>query len=350
MTDKEYFDSVMKAGNRDAFTHWPRLSHKDVIEPDDVELDREGNITDMPLLRGKPCFGRPETFLRHGDRERVIRLNGRQMPSTNHQCRSCPLATWQSCKTVVEHRVQADRGMREAYAAWVKKSDPNAGKRNFVGQTGRLWGEFKRAIAARGPFSNANDDALAEEEVRNRRSEVDQWRTNKAKQRHKARERRKREQQLPSRQFIENAIRERDNRRDALEAALADPRNPRSFTRVPALKRAATAAITANAWVVRMILAQSGRPCGSGTVAARLVDCGLNEGVALATLKARMPNDFLRAEQCERLGIWQPFNPDRDLLDYGCPDDAEADALDAPITELDEILAELSWFPVPIAA
>ena len=67
-----------------------RLSHKKKFGAADVVTDGIGNITAMPHLLGKPCFGRPETFFRHGNRTLPYTLSsGRKCGSA---CKKDPLS------------------------------------------------------------------------------------------------------------------------------------------------------------------------------------------------------------------------------------------------------------------
>ena len=335
-----YHNEVMRAGNRKPWESWPRLSHKDVIAPSDVELDREGNILKMPVLHRKPCFGRPETFIRHGDRVRLAKNHyGKMVQSTSHQCGSCPLLTWQSCGKVVVRRVQGNTALHVAYGLWVEDCRVrHGGTPTFTGESGKPWGNFKKAIAARGPFSNDNERVLAIANAALAEIKRKKWQAAKAVQRQRARESKKADRQAPSLQFVENVRDECDRRRRQLEMVLGDPKQHPSRSRVPAAKRPTTAAITANAWGVRELLRECCLPDGSGVIARKMVEHGLNEGLRLPTLKARLPADLERGAQCERDGIWESFDPDSDLLAYDKPDDVAADTQEHSAGVIDDIL------------
>jgi hypothetical protein len=352
MTDEEYFADVMRAGNRDPWKHLGRLNQKTEIQPDQVEMDAAGNITKMPLLENKPCFGRAETLLRHGERTRPFKTKFGTMVETTTQCGRCPSLTRRSCIKVVTHRVKANPAIHAALKEWQKYCDDHlGGARDYTGHVAsEHWGAFKKAIAARGPFTSVNDDAVKEAEAERKAMQTAKWRVSKATYRDKLREKRRRARQLPSAQFVANARDERNRRIKALRDAMDDPMQPRCISKVPLAHRDRTAVLTANAAFVREILIEADRPAGPGVIARHLVELGLNEGVGVGTLKARMPNDLQRAYECEIRGIWSRFNPHSDLDEYAEPDDAAVDAYEAPITGIEAILDELAGLPVPAIA
>jgi hypothetical protein len=117
---------------------------------------------------------------------------------------------------------------------------------------------------------------------------------------------------------------------------------PPSRSKVTAEKRDATATITANAWAVRKLLHASGMDARPGTIARKMVDHDLSAGCSYGTLKARIANDLRRADECERDGLWPPFDPDADLEDWEAGDDWSADSLLESESDLDRILRELN--------
>lgn len=345
MTAEEYRIEVLKAGNQKPWEMWPRLSHADVIHPADVELDSAGNITAMPLLRRKPCFGRPEVFFRQGGRVRMATNRwGKRIESRSHQCGKCPLETWQSCAKVATHRVKANPDILTAFLAWKSSWNTHPGATAvYTGEgSGQLWGAFKEAIGARGPFSNVNDQALAIEAAHKREAQTETWRQSKATYRDRVRAKRRADQQPPTLQYAQNAWDECERRRDAIEAVLGDPTMPKCLSKVAMKDRRRTAALTAHAWFVRELLIESGREPGPSRIAAKMVVMGLNEGVSLATLKNRVPADIARGYQSECLGIWEPFNPNADLDAFTETDDDCADQLQGGANSIETILKELS--------
>ncbi|MCY7280139.1 MAG: hypothetical protein LH610_04445 [Sphingomonas bacterium] len=231
-----YWDSVMQGGNEKPWTGRPNLSHVDIIAPGDMTLDEAGNILGMPLLRKKPCFGRPETFLRHGARIRRIKNRyGKEIDSSQHQCGSCPELTHASCGIVVKQRVQGDPKIHAALRDWMDDCDTrHHGEKVYVKESGRFWLLFKQAIATRGPFKSSNDRALHQYEVQRAEEQTEKWRKRRARDR--ARLRKDRQSAAvtvqPTAQFLENALNERDEREVALYAVLGTPGGNKSRSKV----------------------------------------------------------------------------------------------------------------------
>jgi hypothetical protein len=340
---KSYRDYVMIWGNQSPWkTLGIRVSHKVQFQPHEVVRDGKGNILSMPTLE-KPCFGRPEAVFRHGKRTKKITLpNGRTVDGTKHQCGSCPAGVHRACVETALERVNSDPKIRQAFDAWRDHCDTHhGGVFTYTGSASRPWGDFKNAIAERGPFQNSNDAALEELRVQKLQDQRRKWVNQKRRQRQQARAGARQNGQLPSGQFIINLQDERDRRYDALLEVLGRSDQPPSRAKVPVEKRQATARITANAWAVRELLRACGRDAGPGTIARVMVQNNLNAETPVGTLKARISNDLKRADECERDGLWNPFDPDADLESYDAGDDDAADALADAEQEVDRIFREL---------
>jgi hypothetical protein len=338
-----YRDSVMIWGNQ---SPWKRLgirvSHKVAFQPHEVVRDGQGNILSMPTIE-KPCFGRPEAVFRHGKRTKKITLrSGRTVDGTKHQCGSCPAGVHRACVETALERVNSDPKMRQTFDAWRDHCGTHhGGVFTYTGPASRLWGDFKNAIAERGPFQNSNDAALDELREQKREDQRRKWVKAKRRQRQNDRRIATEARQLPSGQFVINLQDERDRRHDTLLEVLGQPDQPPSRSKVPAEKRQATARITANAWAVRELLRACGQDAGPGTIARLMASKKLSAGTSAGTLKARLSNDLKRANECERDGLWKPFDPDLDLECYDAGDDEAADALTESQKEIDRILLEL---------
>ncbi len=340
-----YYDSVMIWGNLSPWTKLGvRLKHQIRFDPSDVVRDGRGNILSMPVLEDKPCFGRPEAVFRHGQRSKKIKLSdGRIVDSTRHQCALCPAGVHEACVRTAYERVTSDPHISLAFRAWKQHCDTFFnGRFTCTGSASRLWGAFKLEIARRGPFVSSNDKAVTDLELQRRDALREKWKIKKREQRQLERQNARLARQPPSQQFVRNLEDERDRRFDALLAVLGQSGQPPSRIRVPADKWEATATITANAWAVRELLQASGRNAGPGSIARQMAQRNLNAGVAASTLKARMKNDLKRADECERDGLWKPFDPDADLDSYENEDDDAADELNDPVSEIDHVLSDLN--------
>lgn len=339
-----YHDSVMHWGNRSPWKKLEvRLSHKVNFKPSDVVTDGKGNILSMPTLEKKPCFARPEVVFRHGQRRKKIPAkNGKIVESTKHQCGACPAGVHEACARTAYERIRSDPNMHQSFHAWKDHCDKNfRGAPTCTGTASRPWGDFKRAVANRGPFVTSNDAALLNLQQQKQDAQREIWKVKKRQQRKIAREHAQRARELPSEQFVRNVIDERDRRAGALLAVLGQRGQPPTRAQVPADKRESTAIITANAWAVRIILMAAGRNAAPGTVARLMTENNLGAGVLLQTLKERIKRDLTRGEECEKDGLWKRFDPDADLEDFQTMDDDAADQLSEPMPELDFILREL---------
>lgn len=291
-----------------------KLSHKVRFGAADVLTDGVGNILALPLLLKKPCFGRPETFFRHGAMVQIQTVRGRVIESTSHQCGRCPVRY--ACQFVCKERVLSDPNMTAALRAWKHHSESmSPGKFIYTGSAGFFWTDFKRAVAGRGRFSSSNDEAIREHE----RAAVDAVRMKATDRKRASRERLRREKakdhEIPSPQYLLNAERERDDRADILFSIAGDPKMPPCVSKIPSAHARRTAEITADAWLMQTIDNAMGFRSGYGTLARKMFQDGRGEGLSMASLKARMFKDLCRVAELEQSGVWSRFDPDLDLLD-----------------------------------
>jgi hypothetical protein len=338
-----YRDWVMTWGNQDPWKRLgiKRLNHQTKFTDSNVKRDGRGNILDMPLLKNKPCFGRPEAVFRHGKRTRRQKVpNGYWIDTQNHQCGRCPEGVHGACVRTALERVNSDPAIRQAYDEWRAECEANHdGAYVCTGTASWPWGRFKDAIARRGPFENSNDNALRDLEEADRERERRKWLRDQRRRRERQRAAARAVRRLPSHQFVLNVRDERDRRSDLLLATLGKPGQPKCRSQVIAKHAAATAIITANAWAVGEIIKQSGAPVRPGSIARVMADHGLSAGVPRASLNARIKNDLARADGCVADGVWQPFNPDADL--ESCLDEDTVDDDFDSIADLEDAWEQL---------
>jgi hypothetical protein len=84
------------------------------FSPSQIELDSAGNVTRMPLLLSRPCFGQPTAFLRHASRRFVY--SPRQKSYQPTRCERCPVKS--ACAFVAEERLQSTPKLAELYREW----------------------------------------------------------------------------------------------------------------------------------------------------------------------------------------------------------------------------------------
>lgn len=80
-----------------------RISNKASFKPHRVETDGHGNVVDMPPLAGKPCFGIPTAFLRHG-RAPAVYVKRLKERVHNSRCDLCNIR--KACKKLVGERAR----------------------------------------------------------------------------------------------------------------------------------------------------------------------------------------------------------------------------------------------------
>lgn len=84
------------------------------IKAGHIFLDAAGNITKMPELIGRPCFGQVTAFLRHGGQQPFWNPAARRW--MNSRCMRCPARP--ACEYVAEERLRATPQIEAAYRDW----------------------------------------------------------------------------------------------------------------------------------------------------------------------------------------------------------------------------------------
>jgi hypothetical protein len=327
----DYEAGVFAWGNARPWDDKPRLSNKDKFDWADMRSNGIGDVLVQPILRKKPCFGRPECFFRHGHKHHdPMMLKGRmQRPLT--RCGRCPV--YDACKTLSAERVYSDDGMALALAAFGRDCAVRHGsKLTYTGETGWLWTAFKKAVATRGPFFNVNDARVHQMEIE--KAEITRQKMLRSKKTEREAQRRSKlaNHRKPSISFQRNARRQSDRYRKILINAAGGANLPRCLSKIRPGDAAKTATLTANAWLTDTIRGAMGYVRKPGTIARVMVNQGLNEGLSYAVLKARVGKDLRRADEMIALGHWPTFDPDADLKGM-------------KIDELEDSGYELDWDP-----
>lgn len=326
----EYEKDVFAWGSDDPWLGRKPLKHRTEFSSDEVVTDGRGNVISMPILEDKPCFGRPEVFVRQYGRKKMIKRGTREVEVHGSRCGSCKIGP--ACEKISTERINSDPQIREAFRRWSDHCRAaHGGKRVYSGPIqGRMWERFKRTIADHGPWSSSNEGKLRELAETKKREERDRWRVNKIRERAQDRAERKAEHEPPAREFIENAAEERNRRAAILEQQAGKPCTHRSISRIMPKDAAATAALTADVWLANLILRSMGYKPGPGRIASQLGKWNRTGGNSYAVLKARIAADLRRIEDLEAGSkpLWSPFNPDSDL-----PTEP---------TEIDLIMAEIA--------
>ncbi|MEP2988465.1 MAG: hypothetical protein ABJN65_15710 [Parasphingorhabdus sp.] len=135
-----------------------RLPNKSEFGPDDVELDDFGNITDMPLLIGKPCFGIPTAFLRHGGKQSVyVHRQKKRQPS---RCMKCNVRL--ACEKVCLARIKLIPEMKEAIQSWQDKGGRKGLKTPVKYPKCDVAMQKIARLTKENPFQSSNDERVRE--------------------------------------------------------------------------------------------------------------------------------------------------------------------------------------------
>jgi len=111
----------------------------------------DGNVTRMPPLGGRPCFGNPIAWAVHGVVEYLRTRTGLQ----HTRCGRCKARM--GCLRVSEARLSITPEIREAYSNFRGAGGALALTSTHRGTASRMLGELIQRLAAYGPFTSVND-------------------------------------------------------------------------------------------------------------------------------------------------------------------------------------------------
>ena len=254
----------------------------------------------MPLLLRKPCFGRPERFVR-GALERGVPFGdcderGEQARGKT-QCERCPV--FPACSDVSWERIDSAPDAKAALETWDQSClDENlaAGDpRRFYQKLGKLWNAFLDAIVAHGGWSNQNDDSVklfaAQEAERKRKTRNEQA---KSRRKRDAARRRGIPQQMTG-EYFSSLQGERDRRAEQLKNLRSDPNADPRLTKLPdqSCER------IADVWEARHRLARAGERVTGKAIAQDMMRCQKDYGLGLPSLTSRVYEDLRRIDWLE---------------------------------------------------
>lgn len=266
-----------------------------------VVTDGHGNITAMPELIGRPCFGIVTAFLRYGSKEPVRSKRLRSpVPS---RCARCKAGS--ACGRVAKERIRAldlahgvlrgwhNKGGRSVFASLAAMHDARS-----------IWTRIVQA-ARTAQFTNSNDDIVRSYwdglEARERARDA----------RRKQVERRKaRAEGVIDQDLMDQVVIERERRSLALTVARLAPRPLHWISKLD--DRSAN--IVASAWAARYLVTAAKKKMSAGRVAKEIIERGWVSGLTEASLRQRLPRDFERVDTLEKQAragtqIWEPFKP-----------------------------------------
>ena len=93
------------------------ISHRSDCRPADVQTDGRGNVTRSPLVWRKPCFGRPERYVRGHTSGRLWRDESGQRHLSETTCDRCSElcpGVYEACGRVVNERAASNAATASA--------------------------------------------------------------------------------------------------------------------------------------------------------------------------------------------------------------------------------------------
>lgn len=288
------------------------LKHDTMFSPDQVKTDGAGNVLVMPLLVDKPCFGRPERFVRGSHEKATPPLTGRNRTGDWQltRCQRCPVVD--SCVAVAAERIESSSTISTRFEEWDDWTAVLPDDDRFKGQAGRLWGAFLRSIERHGRWTNVNDANVVEAALAAALKRAQKQRMDRKIARAKARMKRRGMSQPVTPAFMTIVEEERKRRAEAL---LDLRTKPYALRYLPSISRLPPEGCerTADVWAAKTILEKADVRATGKAIASYLTRHGRDRGVGLGTLTTWVYKDLNRIEKLERdqagVIIWQPFRP-----------------------------------------
>lgn len=278
------------------------LSHRTNLQPDEVETDGRGNVTDMPLLKGKPCFGRPERLIRglfEGEAWYDEHGNRRPGETPCHRCEELCLGTFLACQNVASERIGTAPAIEAAFVDWIDATGNASGPVCFSGAHSRRWKAYLDAIASHGGWTNINDDQVKVAAITAAENDRKRRRENERVRRQRERELRASLGRPVTAEFLKSVDLERDRRAihlKSLRVVRGDkPQDTLWLRNLPD----ETCERVANVWRAREVVERSNGFSSGKAIAEELDASGHSNGMTLATLQARVSDDLKRIKKLE---------------------------------------------------
>lgn len=287
------------------------LKHHTAFEVLAVRTDGVGNIVEMPLLLDKPCFARPERYIRGSHDEAIAPFTGRNNTDGWRltRCQRCPVE--EACSEVVRERIESCPTVSAAFEAWDDGTVGLSGDKPFEGRTGRLWNAFLRAIVKHGGWKSTNDAAVTDAKFAAALKLKAKKSADRKQRRAEASAKRKGISRSATPEFMAEVEAERIRRL----GILLDLRGkPFAKAHLPIVSRLSPEGCrrTTDVWVVRAILSRYGRPL-TGKIVAQYLKDHLGYTVDLTSLTTWTYKDVERIAKLEGdiagVTIWSRFDP-----------------------------------------
>jgi len=284
-----------------------RLNQKTPIGINDVLMDGQWNIVRMPLLVGKPCFGQPTAFARHGGIQPLRNPRFGVVPS---KCMRCPASD--ACANVAKRRLRAAPEIARAYVEYERagssyglnhpKDCPNAQAR---------FDSLVDLLVQHGGFTSSNDAAV----LRYYRDERASRTAKTAEKKRMARRRAVVKGYLDD-EFEELLERHRVHRIVQLRLALGSVTTRTVLPRRVRMMPLESVETTADVWLASVVLRLQAKDLNPSAVAREMIRRWPGRYRNHNSLRARVASDLLRVDALERSvlpgrsgSLWERFDP-----------------------------------------
>lgn len=271
----------------------------------DVKTDKKGNITSMPLLVGRPCFGIITARLRHGTLTDTTIRRGKFVRMVPSRCGRCNVHD--ACHRLVDERIKASSDIEEAVKVWSKKGGRNIFETQEAFHANRgCWTTLVQTVRNK-VFTSVNDQAVAASWIAEEKARLEKDRIRKAEERRKARRR-----GVVDFDLAKQAMVERNDRIVRLEHARKHASPPHWITKL----NDQSSTNIADAWMTHYLLRSAKNITNPSSIATKMMKRCRYRHLAHGSLRARLKNDLARAIQLEIIvldgetsPIWKPFLP-----------------------------------------
>ncbi len=286
-----------------------RVSQQTVVGPNDVLMDDGWNIIRMPLLVGKPCFGQPTAFARHGGPQPILHPVRGLLPS---RCMRC--SAKDACENVAKKRLRVTTNVQDAFRAFDRAGGTyGLGNPSDCPTAQRQFDALVHALVRHGGFTSCNDAVV----VAHYESARDEARQLAAKRKRVARLKAARRGDLDD-EMLALLEDHRLWREAQLRLVLRKSELPARIARLP-LK---SARLTADAWLARLVLTLRRAPVNHSSVASEMMRHRPTSYRNHNALRQRVENDLLRVDLLERYcvpghntSVWPRFDLKQALRD-----------------------------------
>lgn len=287
---------------RDADGKRSNLSHKTNFAEDAVITDGKGNVVHMPLLENKPCFGRPERYIRGIFDVKDWQDQDGNTRNGSTPCLTCEnrtLGTYLACHDLSVERIESSPSIEAALIRWSDGNGLSSGPRCFVGTNAQTWSAVLAAIEEHGGWTSINDEQVKVAAVTAHESEK-----KRRREAAKARRKRNRDQMAgkvqPLPREVRDALKEERDRRAAHLKCLRSVKGqkPQDTLWLRNLSDG-TCERVANVWHAREVLNRERGIYSGKAIAEYLLQAKLVKNVALSTLQARVSDDLKRLKKLE---------------------------------------------------